>query len=111
MNARLFQEFRAMQLAVKGALNDKYKGANKLIIEGMISIELGDNAIIDEVCLDKDFVNVNIFNKNSYAPITCFSDEIVEEIVDTMRAKALDMAGLDVMVNFKGELAPNQLRY
>lgn len=112
MNARLFQEFRAMQLAVKGALaNNGYPNVNKLIVEGMNTIELGDNAIIDEICLDKDIVNINIFDTNSYTPITTFSDDIIEEIVDTMRAMALEMTNTDVMVNLKGELADNQVRY
>lgn len=112
MNARLFQEFRAMQMAVIGACASKgQKDVKALYIEGIDAIELGDNALITEICLDKDIVTINMFDNNSYAPINNFSDDIIEEIVDTMRAKALDIAGTDVMVNFNGEMDYSQIRY
>lgn len=112
MNARLFQEFRAMQLAVKGACSIKgQKDVTKLYLEGIDSIEFGDNALINEILLDKDIVNVNIFDANSLTPIHHFSDSIIEDIIYTMRAKALEIAGTDVMVNLNGELANDQIRY
>jgi hypothetical protein len=112
MDAKLLQEFRTMQLAVKGALAMKSRiDVEELLIEGIDSIAIGDNALIDTILLDKDIVNVNIFNVNSLMPIHFLSDGIIEEIVDTMRAKALDIAGTDVMVNFKGEIDYKQIRW
>ena len=112
MNARLFQEFRAMQLAVKGALLNKSRtDVKELLIEGIDSIPIGDNALIDTILLDKDVVNVNIFNVNSFMPIHYLSDYIIEWVVDTMRAKALDIAGTDVMVSLNGEMDYKQIRW
>ena len=111
MNSRLFQEFRAMQLAIKGACSGEGKpSVIVLFLGGIDGIKLGDNAKINEIHLDIDYVNINIFETNSLTPITAFSDEIIEEIIDTMRAKALEISGTDVMVNLKGELSPLQLR-
>ena len=112
MNARLFQEFRAMQLAVKGALLKKNRtDVKELLIEGIDAIAIGDNALIDTILLDKDIVNVNIFDANSLMPITYLSDRVIEDIIDTMRAKALDIAGTDVMVNLNGEIDYTQIRW
>ena len=112
MNAKLLQEFRAMQLAVKGALLNKNRtDVKELLIEGTDSIPIGDNALIDTILLDKDVVNVNIFNVNSFMPIHYLSDNIIEWIVDTMRAKALDIAGTDVMVNLNGEMDLKQIHW
>ena len=110
MNASILQEFRAMQLAVKGACAGK-DDVKELYIEGIDAIELGDNALITAIHLDKDIVNINLFDYNSYAPISNFSEEIIEEIVDTMRAKALDICNRDVMVNCKGELSKDTWRF
>lgn len=112
MNASLFQEFRVMQLAIKGALAMKGRtDVKELLIEGIDAIGIGDNALIDTILLDKDVVNVNIFSANSLMPIHFLSDGIIEEIVDTMRAKALDIADTDVMVNLNGEMDYKQIRY
>ena len=57
MNASLLQDFRAMQLAVKGALAMKgVTDVKELLIEGTDSIPIGDNALIDTILLDKDVV-------------------------------------------------------
>lgn len=112
MDAKLLQEFRAMQLAVKGSLLNKNRtDVKELLIEGTDSIPIGDNALIDTILLDNDVVNVNIFNVNSFMPIHYLSDDIIEWIVDTMRAKALDIAGTDVMVNLNGEMDLKQIRW
>ena len=110
MDARILQEFRAMQLAIKGACAGN-NDAKEFYIEGIDAIELGDNALITAIHLDKDVVNINMFDYNSYAPISNFSEEIIEEIVDTMRAKALDICNRDVMVNCKGELSKDTWRF
>lgn len=112
MDAKLLQEFRAMQLAVKGSLLNKNRtDVKELLIEGIDSIPIGDNALIDTILLDKDVVNVNIFDTNSLMPIHYLSDSIIEYIIDTMRAKALDIAGTDVMVNLNGEMDLKQIRW
>lgn len=111
MNASILQEFRAMQLAIKGAYRRAFDDVKELYIEGIDAIELGDNALITAIHLDKDIVNINLFDYNSYAPISNFSEEIIEEIVDTMRAKALDICNRDVMVNCKGELSKDTWRF
>lgn len=110
MNATLFQEFRAMQLAVKGASGKASSNWSALILEGIDSIPIGDNAEINEVCLNKDYVNVSVCDVNSLIPINILADEVLEEIICAMRAKALEIANCDVMVNGYGELAPNQIR-
>lgn len=111
MNARLFQEFRAMQLAVKGSKGTISINWHSLIIEGIDMIEIGDNAVISEICLDKDYVCVSIFDSHSYMPITMLSDDIIEEVVDTLRAKAVEIANCDIMVNLNGEWDRNQIRH
>ena len=112
MDAKLLQEFRAMQLAVKGALLKKNRtDVKELLIEGIDAIAIGDNALIDTILLDKDVVNVNIFDTNSLMPIHYLADSIIEDIIDTMRAKALDIAGTDVMVNLNGEMDLKQIRW
>jgi hypothetical protein len=37
--------------------------------------------------------------------LSVFSNEVVEDIVSTMRAKAVEIAEVDVMVNFRGDLS------
>jgi hypothetical protein len=107
MKAITLQNFRAMQLAVKGACGTK---AETLILTGIDCIPLGSDCEIIEVKLDIDavVVKLNYSESETYLPIHCLSDDVVEEIADTLRAKAVEIAHRDVMVNGNGELADDR---
>lgn len=104
MKAITLQNFRAMQLAVKGACGTH---TEKLILNGIDCIPMGSDCEIIEIKLDIDAVVIRlIYSENeTYLPIHCLSDELVEEITDTLRAKAVELAHRDVMVTGNGELA------
>lgn len=110
MNAKLLQTFRAMQLALKGGaivrcenkkIEHNGKTSTLLVIDGIDRITIGDDIDIVEISLDRDVVVINIEGTDveRYLPIYNLADEVVEELVDTMMAKALDNADRDVMVN------------
>lgn len=107
MKAITLQNFRAMQLAVKGACGTK---ADALILNGIDCIPLGSDCEIIEIKLDIDAVAIKmLYSKSeSYLPIHCLADDVVEEITDTLRAKAVEIARRDVMVNGKGELTDDK---
>ena len=110
MNAKLLQEFRAMQLAVRGASLIKGGDAKFLILEGIDAITLSDYASITEISLVRDCVDITIEDSMAVVPITTLSDSIIEEIIGVMSEKALYIADCVVMVNGNGELAPGQIR-
>jgi hypothetical protein len=107
MKAITLQNFRAMQLAVKGACGTK---AESLILNGIDCIPLSSDCEIIEIKLDIDAVAIKLHysESESYLPIHCLADDVVEEITDTLRAKAVEIAHRDVMVNGKGELADDK---
>ena len=90
------QEFRAMQLAIKGALMSA--DCHCLCLEGVDRISIGDGIEITEISLDKDIVVISIGCAERYANLSSFSQQVIDEIVDTMRYKALDIADKLVMV-------------
>ena len=104
MKAITLQNFRAMQLAVKGACGMETK---KLILNGIDCIPMGNDCEIIEIELDIDAVVIRLVysETESYLPIHCLSNELIEEITDTLRAKAVELAHRDVIVNGNGELA------
>ena len=107
MNAKLLQEFRAMQLTLKGACLIYHKQEVEAFhFEGIDTIPMADGIEITKVSLDKDVVVIkSTYSENeAYLPINSISGAIIEDLVDTMRAKALEIADRDVMVNGKGEL-------
>lgn len=105
MKATLLQEFRAMQLAIKGACSPK--SVNFLTLNGVDCIELGDTMRINAIDLDRDIVSVEVMDTDieNFMCLSVFSNEVVEDIVSTMRAKAVEIAEVDVMVNFRGDLS------
>ena len=112
MDAMKLQEFRAMQLAVIGACAVKYdRKVITLPLEGLSEIFLGDNIVISEVSLVTDCVAVSICGHESYMPITKLSDNAIDEVIATMQAKAVEIAGIDVMVNLAtGKLDMSDIR-
>lgn len=104
MKAITLQNFRAMQLAVKGAC--KSSKTETLILQGVDCIRMGDRCEITAISLDYDIVTFKLtYNESeSCLPLNCLADEVIEEITDTMKAKALEIAHRDVMVNLAGEL-------
>ena len=103
MKAITLQNFRAMQLAVRGAFLQPTSG---LILSGIDTIAIADDCDIVEISTELDLVSVRILSTETETtmPIHSLSEEIIEEIIATMRAKAVEIAGLDVIVNGYGEL-------
>lgn len=105
MNANILQDFRAMQLAVVGAYFMQYnRNTTDLILEGIDQISIGDNIDIVEICLHTDYVLVAIEDIRSLVPLKNLSYGVITDVIATLRAKALDIANRDVIVNGKGEI-------
>ena len=100
MTAQLLQDFRVAQLAAKGASNK----AEFIGFDGIDCIALGDEIKIVEVSLKIDSVIVQINDSQSFMSIHNLSDGIIAEVIATMKAVALEIAGRDVMVNGNGEI-------
>jgi hypothetical protein len=109
MNASLLQEFRAMQLAIKGAGMLRSNGKtifDKLMLDGIDAIELGEHVKVIEICLDTDEVLIETYGgtTTTYLRLSTLSDDVIEDFISIMRAKALEIADRDVLVNSKGEV-------
>jgi hypothetical protein len=105
MNANILQDFRAMQIAVFGAyFMRRHQSVNDLVLEGTDQINIGDNINIVEVSLHTDYVVVAIEDIRSLMPLKNLSYGIITEIIATLKAKALDIANRDVVVNGKGKI-------
>ena len=106
MNASHLQEFRAMQLAIKGAGMLRSNGKtifDKLMLDGIDAVELGEHVKIIEICLNTDEVLIETYG-TTYLRLNKLSDDVIEELISIMRAKALEIADKDVFVNSKGEV-------
>ena len=90
------QEFRAMQLAIKGSLMSA--NYHCLCLEGIDRISIGDEIEITEISLDKDIVVISIGCAERYANLSSFSENIIDEVIGTMRCKALEIADKEVMI-------------
>lgn len=105
MNANILQDFRAMQIAVFGAYFMRcHQSANELILEGTDQINIGDNINIVEISLHIDYVLVAIEGIRSLVPLKNLSYGVIAEVIATLKAKALDIANRDVVVNGKGKV-------
>lgn len=104
MKVTTLQNFRAMQLAIKGACGQK---TEKVRLEGIDCIPMGSDCEIIEVPLNSDHVVIKLIwsESESYLPLHCLSDDVIEELTNTMKAKALELGHCDVAVNGKGELS------
>ena len=106
MNASLLQEFRAMQLAIKGAgmlISNGKTIFDKLMLDGIDAIELGEHVKIIEISLNTDDVVIETYG-TTYLRLSKLSDDVIEMLISIMRAKALEIADRDVLVNSKGEV-------
>jgi hypothetical protein len=106
MNASLLQEFRAMQLAIKGAGMLKSNGItnfDNLLLDGIDAVELGEHVKVIEIGLNTDEVVIETYG-TTYLRLSKLSDDVIEELISIMRAKALEIADRDVLVNSKGEV-------
>lgn len=106
MNASLLQEFRAMQLAIKGAgmlISNGKTIFDKLMLDGIDAIELGEHVKIIEICLNTDEVLIETYG-TTYLRLSKLSDDVIEMLISIMRAKALEIADRDVLINSKGEV-------
>lgn len=105
MNANILQDFRVMQIAFFGAYAMKHDASpSNLLLEGIDRISIGDNIEIIEINLHIDYVVVAIGDIRSFMPITSLSDKVMLDVISTLKAKALDVANRDVMVNGRGEI-------
>ena len=100
MTAQLLQDFRLVQLAAKG-VNNK---AEYIQFEGIDCLSIGDVIKIEEVSLETDSVVVKINDSKSLMGIHNLSDDIITEVIATMKALVLEIAGRDVVVNGKGKV-------
>lgn len=106
MNASLLQEFRAMQLAIKGAgmlISNGKTIFDKLMLDGIDAIELGEHVKIIEISLNTDDVLIETYG-TTYLRLSKLSDDVIEMLISIMRAKALEIADRDVLVNSKGKV-------
>jgi hypothetical protein len=105
MNARILQDFRVMQIAAAYAHQMRYNQTpNSLLLEGIDRISIGDNINIVEIYLHTDYVLVAIEDICSLVPLKNLSDDVVVEIIATLKAKALDLTSRDVIVNGNGKV-------
>ena len=108
MKAETLYEFRVAQLAVKGSLNQPI---NSLLLEGIDAVQLeygNESILITEVSLNNDTIVIQINDTQAPMSIKIFDDNVIKEVTDRMKNKALELAIKDVMVNGKGELLDNQ---
>lgn len=98
MKAILLQDFRVAQLAIKGADTN----AQFLELVGIDSISFGDMGEITEVSLEHDVVTISVESINNVVNIRCLSDSVVEDVISVMKAKAVELANKEVMVDING---------
>lgn len=108
MKAITLQNFRAMQLALKGA--DTKTTISSLYLEGIDAIPVGDDCDIVEISTELDLVCIRILSTDTTTniPLHSLSEDIIESVIDTMRAKAVEIADVDVMVNGYGDLTDSK---
>lgn len=97
MKAESLALFRTMQLAIQGA--SKHQVVEKLILDGIDKIVLGEELYITEISLNMDLVVVSLYDNECYVPLTNLSERIIKSIISTMRDKALEIADKVVYVN------------
>ena len=98
MKAILIQDFRVAQLAVKGAVTN----AKFLELEGVDTIPFGDVGEITEVNLEHDVVTISVEDIHNVTNIRNLAEHIVEDVISTMKAKAVELADKEVMVDING---------
>lgn len=98
MKAILIQDFRVAQLAIKGADTN----AQFLELNGVDSISFGDRGEITEVSLEYDLVTISVEDINNIVSIRSLSEQIVEDVISVMKAKAVELANKEVMVDING---------
>jgi hypothetical protein len=76
---------------------------DKLMLDGIDAIELGEHVKVIEICLNTDEVLIETYG-TTYLRLSKLSDDVIEELISIMRAKALEIADKDVLVNSKGEV-------
>ena len=98
MKAILIQDFRVAQLAIKGAVTN----AKFLELEGVDTIPFGDVGEITEVNLEHDVVTISVEDIHNVTNIRNLAEHIVEDVISTMKAKAVELADKEVMVDING---------
>lgn len=98
MKAILIHEFRVAQLAIKGAVTN----AQFLELDGVDTIAFGDMGEITEVSLEHDVVTISVEDINNIVNVRCLAEHIVEDVISTMKAKAVELADKEVIVDING---------
>ena len=98
MKAILIQDFRIAQLAIKGAVTN----TQFLELDGVDTIPFGDVGEITEVSLEHDVVTISVEDINNVVNIRCLAECIIEDVIFIMKAKALELADKEVMVDING---------
>lgn len=98
MKAEILVNFRVAQLALAGA--SRNREIDRFIFNNLQSVPYGDNMTIVEVSLEKDLVvvEVNDTEVQSYLPINCMSDEVVEEVTEVMKVCALELSDREPLI-------------
>lgn len=98
MKAEILVNFRVAQLALAGASINRE--IDRFIFDNLQSVPYGDNMTIVEVSLEKDLVavEVNDTGVQSYLPINCMSDEVVEEVTEVMKICALELSDREPLI-------------
>jgi hypothetical protein len=98
MKAILIHDFRVAQLAIKGAVTN----AQFLELDGVDTISFGDVGEITEISLEQDVVTISVEDINNIVNIRCLAEHIVEDVISTMKAKAVELADKEVIVDING---------
>jgi hypothetical protein len=98
MDALQLRNFRVGQLALKGAYPNKE--VDYLYLIGIDKIYLSDELSISEISLIEDKVIVGIEENNGLTlDINKLSNNVITDIIETLFAKALEIANKEVIVN------------
>lgn len=104
MDRNILREFRALQLAIKGADAVKYNRHNntcpvkmELNSEQRGWVSIGPDSEVYEISLDKDCIGVaGEPGPVAYIDISALSGKVLGDILEIMRTTALDIANKEL---------------
>lgn len=104
MDRNILREFRALQLAIKGADAVKYNGYRstcstimELNSEQRGWVNIGPDSEVCEISLDKDCIGVaGEPGSVTYLDISALSGKVLGDILEIMRTTALEIANREL---------------